>query len=134
MNCIVAVVLVSPLSPANGSILWGVILCYLVIKGMFLKIRRGRAKHIRGSEICLTHPGSRELLFKHPILTGHVLMLAPILYICAYICMSHVYMCARTHTHTYTYTHTHTHIANLSELLCLIPHTSGKLRSHCMSP
>ena len=42
-----------PLSPSNGSILWGLILRYLVIKGILLKIRPGKAEHIRGGETCL---------------------------------------------------------------------------------
>ena len=86
-----------PLSPTNRSILWELILRYLVIKGMLLKIRPGRAEHIRGGETCLIHPGSRESLFKHSTLMGQVLMLAPTLNICTFSCPMHT--CAHTHTH-----------------------------------
>ena len=82
--------LILSLSPTNGSILCGLIIRYLVIKGMLLKIRPGRAEHIRGGETCLIHP----------TLTGHVLMVAPILYICA---------CVRTHARTHTHAHAHAH-------------------------
>ena len=94
-------------SPANGSIPWGLILSYLVFEGMLLKIRPGRAEHIRGGEACLIHPGSRELLFKHPTLTGHVLTLSSTLCICAYIFMPHAYMCT---PHIYIYTSQNTNI------------------------
>ena len=99
-----------PVSTTNGCILWGLILRYLVIYGMLLKIRPERAEYIIGAETCLIHPGSREQLFKYPTLTGHVLLLGPTLYICAYICMPYACAHIRTHAHARTHAHTHTHV------------------------
>ena len=68
------------------------------MKDVLLKIKPGRPEHIKGGDTCLAHPGSQELLFKHPTLTSQVLMLAPTLYIGAYI-----YMHTCVHTHKYKY-------------------------------
>ena len=61
------------------------------------------------------------------------LMLYHLSYLTTYMhtCI-HAYM--HTCIHAYIHTYIHTYIASISELLCLIPYTSGELRSHCMSP
>ena len=94
------------LSKTNRNILWGLILHYLGIKGMLLKTRPGRAGHIRGGKACFIHPGSRDLLLKHPMLTGHVLMLAPtLIYLCVHLHAS----CIHVNTYIYIYLYIHIH-------------------------